>query len=96
MTHITLIIYLQKKNKKNVEILFCFVFKKLRGCLIDMFKHMFSVFKQHYTNFHTLFHPCVFSHVSNNKIHVFKHIYQIPPNMLKDDVIKFVKIIALF
>ena len=33
---------------------------KLRGHLVHVFKHMFSVFKQHYTYFHTFFHPHVF------------------------------------
>ena len=38
---------------------------------------MFSVFKQHYTYFHILFHPHIFLHVfSNNKTHVFKYMYQ--------------------
>ena len=32
-----------------------------RGCLVYQLKHMFSVFKQHYTHFHTLFHPYVYS-----------------------------------
>ena len=40
------------KNKKgNLE---------ARGCLVHYFKHIFSVFKQSYTHFHTLFHPHVF------------------------------------
>ena len=30
------------------------------GCLVCEFKYMFSVFKQHYTYFHTLFHSYVF------------------------------------
>ena len=33
---------------------------RLRGCLIRCFEQQFSVFKQHYTYFHTLFHPHVF------------------------------------
>ena len=33
------------------------------GCLVDMFKHIFLVFKQYYTHFHTLFHLYVFSHM---------------------------------
>ena len=37
------------------------VFEWLRVCLIHVFKHMFSVFKQYYTYFHTFFHPHVFS-----------------------------------
>ena len=31
-----------------------------------MFKYMFSVFKQHYTHFHTLFHSHVFLHMFSN------------------------------
>ena len=34
--------------------------KKFRGRLVHMFKHMFSVFKQQYTYFYTLFHPHIF------------------------------------
>ena len=30
------------------------------------FKHMFLVFKQHYTHFHTFFHPHVFPKNINN------------------------------
>ena len=33
----------------------------LRGCLVSVSKQQFSVFKQHFTYFHTLFHPHVFS-----------------------------------
>ena len=39
---------------------------QLRACLVHVFKHMFSVFKQHYTYFHTLFHLHVFSKNTNN------------------------------
>ena len=38
----------------------------LRVRLVDMFKYMFSIFKQHYTNFHTIFHPQVFLKNTNN------------------------------
>ena len=34
--------------------------KLLRGCLVCVFKQPFSVFKQHFTHFHKLFHPHVF------------------------------------
>ena len=34
--------------------------KKSRPCLVHNFKHMFSVFKQHYMYFHMLFHSHVF------------------------------------
>ena len=43
-----------KWHKKGKKI------KKLRGCLVSVFKQQFSVFKQHFTYFHTLFHPHVF------------------------------------
>ena len=33
---------------------------KLRGCLVCDFKQLFSIFKQHFTHFNTLFHPHVF------------------------------------
>ena len=53
---------------------------KPRGRLVHNFKHMFSVFKQHYMHFHTLFHPHVFSHMFlNNKTYIFKCMYQTPP-----------------
>ena len=36
------------------------------GHLVQEFKYMFSVFKQHYTYFHTFFHPHVFPKNTNN------------------------------
>ena len=39
---------------------------ELSGCLVHVFKYMFSVFKQHYTHFHTLFHLHVFPKSTNN------------------------------
>ena len=44
-----------------------FFFKQIWGCLVNMFKHMFLVFKQYYTHFHTLFHLYVFSHMFSNR-----------------------------
>ena len=38
---------------------------KLRPRLVDWF-NMFSIFKQHYTHFHTLFYPYVFQKNINN------------------------------
>ena len=38
----------------------------LRGHLVHVFKNTFSVFKQYYTYYHTLFHPDVFSKNTNN------------------------------
>ena len=35
-------------------------FRMFRGCLVCDFKQPFSVFKQHFTQFNTLFHPHVF------------------------------------
>ena len=31
--------------------------EKFRPHLIEHFKHIFLIFKQYYTHFHTLFHP---------------------------------------
>ena len=36
------------------------------GRLVHVFKHIFSVFKQHYTYFHALFHSHVFPKNTNN------------------------------
>ena len=41
-------------------------FEVLRGCLVCVFKQLFSVFKQHFTHFNTLFHPHVFSQMFLN------------------------------
>ena len=38
---------------------------KLRACLVSFLKLTFSHFKQHYTHFHTLFHPHVFQKTTN-------------------------------
>ena len=55
---------------------------KIQGYLVHQLKHTFSVFKQFYTYFHKFFHPHIFPHMfSNNKTHVFKCIYQIPPHI---------------
>ena len=40
--------------------------QKLRGCLVYVFKQPFSVFKQHFTHFNTLFYPHVFSQIFLN------------------------------
>ena len=41
-------------------------YKNSRPHLVKHLKHMFSVFKQHYTHFHTLFHSHVFQKNTNN------------------------------
>ena len=43
-------------------------FQKMKtlACLVNKFKLLFSVFKQHYTHFHILFHPHVFQKTTNN------------------------------
>ena len=41
-------------------------YEKLRGCLVCVFKQSFSIFKQHFTHFNTLFHPHVFSQIFLN------------------------------
>ena len=38
----------------------------IKGCLVRCFEQQFSVFKQHYTYFHIIFHPHVFSKNTNN------------------------------
>ena len=38
----------------------------LRGCLVCVFKQSFSVFKQYFTHFNTLFHPHVFPQIFLN------------------------------
>ena len=53
-----------------------FFFRLLRACLVHVFKHMFSVFKQYYTYFYTLFHLSYFQ--KNWKL-LFKYIYQTNP-----------------
>jgi len=40
--------------------------KKIWAHLVHMFKHIFSVFKQHYTYFYTLFYSHVFLKNTNN------------------------------
>ena len=45
--------------------------------LVHPLKHMFSIFKLHYTYFYTLFHQHVFPHIFS----VFKCIYQTPPQI---------------
>ena len=40
--------------------------KSFRDCLAVYFKQQFSVFKQHYTYFHTFFHLYIFSKNTNN------------------------------
>ena len=48
--------------------------------LVWQLKYMFSIFKQYYIYFPTLFYPHVFLHIfSNNKIHVSKCMYQTFP-----------------
>ena len=54
--------------------LFAFLFFSLWPCLVYYFKHMFSVFKQHYTYFYTLFHLHVFPKKTEKLL--FKHTYQ--------------------
>ena len=68
--------YEVKSKKWNIRFVFvlscfkicvCIAFiEKYRTRLVHMFKHMFSVFKQHYTYFHTLFYPHVFPINTNN------------------------------
>ena len=43
-----------------------YVLQLLRAYLVHVFKHVFSIFKQHYTYFYTHFHPHVFLKNTNN------------------------------
>ena len=52
--------------------------KRFRGCLIDNFKQQFSVFKQHYMYFHTLFYSRISTHVFKQQFSIFKYMYQTP------------------
>ena len=54
-------------NNKKIE--------KITGCFVCIFKQQFSVFKQHYTYFHTLFHPHVFLHMFLNNNCQFLNTY---------------------
>ena len=64
----------------------------IRWCLVYPLKYTFLIFKQHYTYFHTLFHLHVFSYMfSNNKTHVFNHIYQTPPKFFKFWMVNWLK-----
>ena len=42
------------------------MFKTPRPRLIELFNNMFSIFKQYYTHFHTLFYLHVFQKNTNN------------------------------
>ena len=48
---------------------------RYRGCLVNDFKQLFSVFKQHFTHFNALFHPHIFSQVFLNNNFQFLNIY---------------------
>ena len=49
--------------------------KEFRGCLVCVFKQLFSVFKQHFTHFNVLFHPHVFSQMFSNNNFQFLNTY---------------------
>ena len=51
------------------------LFQKVRGCLVCSFKQPFSVFKQHFTHFNTLFHPHVFPQIFSNNNFQFLNTY---------------------
>ena len=42
------------------------LFRKLGRCLVHALRQQFSVFKQHYMYFHTLFHPYIFLKNTDN------------------------------
>ena len=50
-------------------------FPQIKGCLICIFKQLFSVFKQHFTYFHTFFHLYVFSQIFLNNNFQFLNTY---------------------
>ena len=58
--------WLSSKPNTNVSLPVLQRIGKLSACLVHVFKHMFSVFKQYYTYFRTLFHPHVFPKNTNN------------------------------
>ena len=65
----------------------------LRSRLIQQFKQYFSIFKQHYTYFHTLFHPHVFPKNTNNvtkrPLSFFSSLFDLPlshSHFLRDDL----------
>ena len=57
--------FYNQKKKKKVSITI-----KLWGCLVCVFKKLFSVFKQYFMHFNILFHP----HISTN---IFKQQFSI-------------------
>ena len=58
-----------KKKKRRSKERRSISWLKIRGCLVCVFKQLFSVFKQHFTYFNALFHPHEFSQMfSNNNI----------------------------
>ena len=50
----------KKKKKKKL------ITRSFTAYLAELLNNLFSVFKQHYTYFHTLFHPYVFQKTTNN------------------------------
>ena len=46
-----------------------------RGCLVCVFKQLFSVFKQHFTYFNAFFHSHVFSQMFSNNNFQFLNTY---------------------
>ena len=55
-----------KLNYRFNSFLIHFFFLKVRAHLVEHFSNMFSIFKQYYTHFHTLFHSHVFQKNTNN------------------------------
>ena len=74
----TIMIYFSTRTTCNVAQYFmtCVLFLTLvirvrflgnfRGWLVCVFKQLFSIFKQHFTHFNTLFHPHVFPQIFLN------------------------------
>ena len=50
------------------------------GCLVSIFKQPFSIFKQYFTHFYTLFHPHVFLQKFSVFTQIFSKNYSLQPS----------------
>ena len=79
------------KSKKMSHLIIMgnsYMIQTLGGCLVHSLKHIFSVFKQHYTYFHTFFYSQVFPHMFSNTCFQFlsactKHLLDLTYNITK-------------
>ena len=65
-------------NSLSLLCLYHIILESLWGCLVYIFKQQFSVFKQHFTHFNTLFHPHVFSQMFLNNNFQFLNTHTRP------------------